>query len=101
MITRIVQLEFTPDRIDDFISFFEKIKDQVNTFPGCQGMQLLQDVSNPCVVLTYSIWNDPSDLEVYRKSSTFGQIWPTIKPWFAKNAQAWSVNAVFNGFQKG
>lgn len=100
MITRIVKLEFQANHIGDFLAFFETIKHEVNSFPGCNGMQLLQDMNNPCIVFTYSLWNAPSDLDAYRNSKTFGQIWPTIKPWFAVPAQAWSVNAVFNGFNQ-
>lgn len=99
MITRIVKLEFHPEKLANFLSFFETIKENVNSFPGCQGMQLLQDKSNPCVIFTYSHWMSEADLENYRVSETFGSIWPTIKPWFAKSAEAWTVGTVFDGFQ--
>ena len=95
---RIVKLQFQPDKIADFLSFFEGIKEKVNTFPGCNGMQLLQDLENPCIVFTYSNWNSPNDLENYRTSETFIGIWSTIKPWFAEKASAWSVDAYFDGF---
>ena len=98
MITRIVKLEFQQERIEAFLSFFETIKDNVNNFPGCHGMQLLRDQVNPCIVFTYSQWDNEQDLENYRLSKTFGEIWPKIKPWFAKSAEAWSVEVVFDGF---
>lgn len=98
MITRIVKLEFQEDRINDFLIFFESIKEKVNNFPGCLGMQLLQDKSNPTIIFTYSHWEDENDLDAYRLSETFGTIWPTIKLWFAKPAEAWTVEAVFDGF---
>ena len=79
---RIVKLQFQPDKIADFLSFFDGIKEKVNTFPGC----------------TYSNWNSPNDLENYRTSETFIGIWSTIKPWFAEKASAWSVDAYFDGF---
>lgn len=99
MIVRIVKLTFQEDKIEEFLQFFEGIKEQVNSFPGCMGMKLLRDVEDPCVILTYSHWKGPEDLEKYRTSETFGEIWPTIKPWFAAKPEAWSVQEHFNGFE--
>ena len=99
MITRIVKLEFQNDRIDDFLRFFEGIKDVVNTFPGCYGMKLYQDIENPNIIMTYSHWESEEALNNYRDSEQFGEIWPSIKPWFANKPQAWSMNAYFNGFE--
>lgn len=98
MITRIVQLEFQEDRIEEFLRFFEEIKHLVNNFDGCYGMKLLRDVNNPCIVMTYSKWDSQESLNNYRKSTTFGKVWPTIKPWFSNRPQAWSVQEHFNGF---
>jgi hypothetical protein len=42
--------------------------------------------------------DNEQDLENYRLSKTFGEIWPMIKPWFAKSAEAWTVEAVYDGF---
>ena len=100
MITRIVKLEFEENRIDDFLTFFETIKHRVNEFPGCFGMKLYQDVDRPWVVMTYSHWESQEALDSYRNSSTFGEVWPTIKPWFSAKPEAWSVQAYFNGFDK-
>jgi quinol monooxygenase YgiN len=99
MITRIVQLEFEQDKIEGFLQFFDTIKHQVNTFPGCHGMKLYQDINQPNIVMTYSHWENQEALDAYRKSETFGTIWPKIKPWFNAKPQAWSVNAYFNGFE--
>lgn len=98
MITRIVQLEFQDDKIEEFLRFFDTINSQVNTFPGCIGMKLYQDIDRPTVVMTYSHWESQATLDVYRTSDTFGAIWPKIKPWFSAKPQAWSVNAYFDGF---
>lgn len=98
MITRIVKLEFQEDKIADFLAFFETIKHVVNEFPGCYGMKLYRDIDHPSIVMTYSHWNSPEDLENYRNSTAFGEIWPTIKPWFSKKPEAWSVSAHFDGF---
>lgn len=100
MITRIVKLEFQPDKIDDFLTFFDGIKEIVNTFPGCKGMKLYRDIEQPTIVMTYSHWETAEALENYRISGAFGKIWPTIKPWFSARPQAWSVQAHFNGFEQ-
>jgi quinol monooxygenase YgiN len=99
MITRIVKLHFEADKVQEFLSFFDGIKEKVNNYPGCKGMKLLQDIENPCIIMTYSHWEGAQDLENYRTSETFGTIWPKIKPWFAQKPEAWSVNAYFDGFE--
>lgn len=98
MITRIVKMEFQPERINEFLAFFDTVKLKVNTFPGCYGMKLYQDVDRPEIVMTYSHWESENALNLYRDSVTFGEIWPNIKPWFAAKPEAWSVKAYFNGF---
>jgi len=100
MITRIVKLTFEEDRIAEFLAFFDTIKHKVNTFPGCQGMKLYQDINSPTIVMTYSHWESEEDLDNYRNSDTFGAVWSKIKPWFAEKPEAWSVNAYFDGFEQ-
>ena len=98
MIIRIVKLEFQEDKIKAFLQHFESVKWQVNQFPGCQGMKLLQDSKDPCIVLTYSQWEDEEALLIYRNSAFFQGLWSMIKPWFRVKAEAWSVNEYFSGF---
>lgn len=99
MLIRIVKLHFQDDKIEEFLTFFDTIKNQVNTFPGCQGMKLLRDINTPTIVMTYSHWENEAALDAYRTSDTFGLIWPKIKPWFSEKPQAWSVKEHFNGFE--
>jgi len=98
MLIRIVKLTFQENKINEFLKFFDGIKEQVNSFPGCQGMKLIQGIENPCIIMTYSHWNGQEDLENYRTSETFGKIWPTIKPWFSEKPEAWSMETYFDGF---
>lgn len=100
MITRIVKLTFEEERVADFLAFFDTIKHVVNEFPGCYGMKLYQDIDRPNIIMTYSHWQSQQDLDNYRQSEAFGQIWPNIKPWFKDKPEAWSVNAYFNGFEE-
>jgi len=99
MITRIVKITFQEDKLVDFFTHFDTIKWKVSTFPGCHGMKLLQDISNPCIVMTYSMWESEEALNNYRDSELFGALWPKIKPWFAAKAEAWSVEPYFDGFK--
>jgi quinol monooxygenase YgiN len=99
MLTRIVKLTFEESKIQEFLDFFETIKHKVNTFEGCKGMQLLRDIDNPNIVFTYSHWKNVESLNIYRDSDVFGDVWPTIKPWFSEKPEAWSVSTHFNGFE--
>lgn len=63
-------------------------------------MKLLRDKNNPQVVFTYSEWEKEEDLEKYRKSALFGEVWPTVKQWFDKKAEAISTDVYFDGFQE-
>jgi len=98
MITRIVKLHFQDDKIAEFLTFFETIKHEVNSFPGCHGMKLLRDINTQTVVMTYSHWENEEALNKYRISETFGLVWPIIKPWFTEKPEAWSVAVHFDGF---
>lgn len=96
---RIVKLTFKDEHVNDFLNHFETVKHDINGFPGCLGMKLLRDKQNTNIFFTYSSWENPEDLEHYRKSSLFGSIWPVVKGWFREPAQAWSVDSLFDGFE--
>ncbi len=100
MITRIVKLNFKEEKVADFLTFFETIKQKVNQFDGCYGMQLMQAINDPCTIFTYSKWESEEALNKYRDSETFGHVWPSIKPWFNQKAEAWTVKPHFNGFDE-
>ncbi len=100
MIIRIVKLHFKGERRAEFLSYFDTIKEQVNSFEGCEGMKLIQDTHNPNIMMTYSHWKGEEYLEKYRHSDTFSAIWPKIKPWFAQGAEAWTLETYFDGFNK-
>lgn len=99
MITRIVKLTFQDEKVANFLSFFETIKLKVNSFPGCLGMQLVQDTNDNCIIFTYSQWQSEENLNQYRDSETFGEVWPNIKPWFKSKPEAWTTEVKFNGFE--
>lgn len=96
--TRLVKLTLKEEHVNDFITHFDTVKDKINSFPGCKGMKLLRDDNTLGIVFTYSEWNTADDLENYRKSELFSSIWPTVKEWFDKKAEAWSTEVYFDGF---
>lgn len=96
---RIVKLTLKPSHVDDFLNHFETVKTSINDFPGCLGMQLLQDKKGGNILFTYSKWETEQDLENYRNSALFKSIWPTVKNWFEAKAEAWSTDLYFNGFE--
>lgn len=95
---RIVKLTLDPEKLDDFIKHFDTVKNDINTFPGCLGMQLLTDKNKKGVVFTYSKWENEAALENYRNSTLFQSIWPTVKQWFVAKPEASSSDIYFDGF---
>lgn len=94
MIVRIVKMHFKADQIDNFKTMFDEIKDSIKQQPGCSVLELYQDIEDDTVFFTYSLWDDESDLNNYRKSALFKEIWPTTKAMFAKDPEATSVNKI-------
>ncbi len=92
MFTRIVKMHFKSRKINDFIQHFDSIKEKIRNQPGCRSVILLQDKSNPNIFFTYSIWEKESDLETYRKSEFFREVWQEAKQLFDEKPEAWSVN---------
>ena len=95
---RWVKLTIRPENIQDFIAHFDTVKLRINAFPGCKGMKLLRNQNDPRILFTYSEWESNEDLENYRKSELFGEVWPTVKEWFDEKAEAYSSDVYFDGF---
>jgi heme-degrading monooxygenase HmoA len=78
MIVRIVQLPITPGSEDGekFEALFEDYKAAQEHY------------------FTYSWWGSESDLNAYRKSLTFGVLWPKTKALFSGKPQAWTCNSL-------
>jgi len=94
MFTRIVKMEFKPEEISLFQSNFEKIKEKIRSFPGCTFLELYQDKNDSTIFFTYSRWENESDLEIYRNSDLFKNVWTTTKLMFRSKPQAWSVDTL-------
>ncbi|MBT0607906.1 putative quinol monooxygenase [Aequorivita echinoideorum] len=94
MFTRIVKMEFEPKQIASFLKNFEEVKEKIRNFPGCLFLELYQDKNDNTIFFTYSRWNDETNLEAYRNSPLFKEVWSNTKPMFREKAAAWSVDTL-------
>ena len=94
MFTRIVKMYFKSKNIVEFVQHFDSIKEKIRNQPGCRSVILYQDKSDPNIFFTYSIWENESDLETYRKSEFFKGVWQQAKQFFEKKPEAWSVDEI-------
>jgi len=53
---------------------------------------LYQDKNNPSILFTYSYWETEADLENYRKSKLFDEVWTFTKKLFNDKPEAWSLD---------
>ena len=66
------------------------IRGGIESQPGCRGVELLTDPAHPCVRGTLSRWDAESDLDAYRSSALFGEIWPATKAMFDAPPMVWT-----------
>ncbi|PKA84336.1 quinol monooxygenase YgiN [Ulvibacter sp. MAR_2010_11] len=95
MFTRIVKMEFKEEEIPAFLANFEIVKEKIRNFPGCRFLELYCDKADATIYFTYSKWDAEADLENYRNSELFKEVWATTKPMFRSKAQAWSVDTLY------
>lgn len=91
MIIRLVKMTFRPEEVRRFQALFEGWRHRIVASPGCRRLELLHDGANPGVFFTLSEWDSAADLEAYRHSETFAEVWPVVKAMFAEKAEAWSL----------
>ena len=91
MIIRIVKLPVDPDKKDEFLSYFEQVKQDIRSFQGCHNLELLRDLSGNGILFTYSLWDNTDCLNEYLNSALFKSTWAKVKPLFNARAEAWSV----------
>ena len=94
MIKRIVKMEFKEDKIDNFISLIDKNKNRIANSKGCISLEILQDINNKNIFFTYSCWKKEEDLNNYRESLLFKEVWAQTKTYFNHNPLAWSVSII-------
>lgn len=94
MLVRIVKMSFHEDKISRFLDNFEVIKQKIRNAPGNRLLELYQDKNDRCIFFTYSYWETEQDLDNYRNSELFFEIWTDTKKLFNKKPETWSVDKV-------
>lgn len=92
MFVRIVKMSFAEENIPAFLENFELIKEKIRNTTGNRFLELYQDKNNKCIFFTYSYWETEDDLENYRKSELFTEVWDFTKKLFNDKPEAWSVD---------
>ena len=91
MIIRIVRMTFEPKKVDTFLGIFSETKDAIRSVKGCRHLELLRDVYHPNMLTTLSHWDSLADLENYRTSDLFKNVWGRVKPLFSRPTEAFSL----------
>ena|ERR1700749_536971 len=91
MIIRIVKMTFQPEKVNEFVTVFNDSKQLIRNMNGCRHLELLNDINSPATFFTYSYWDSENDLNNYRESLLFQNIWKKTKVLFSAKAEAWSV----------
>ena len=85
-------MSFHEENIPAFMENFELMKNHIRNAPGNRFLELYQDKNNPSILFTYSYWETEADLENYRKSELFDEVWTFTKKLFNDKPEAWSVD---------
>jgi len=85
-------MSFHEENIPAFLGNFQLMKNQIRNAPGNRFLELYQDKNNSNIFFTYSYWETEVDLENYRKSALFDEVWTFTKKLFNDKPEAWSVN---------
>ena len=91
MLVRIVKMSFHQEHIETFLSNFNKKKEEIRKSAGCNLLELYRDKNDSSIFFTYSYWDSEEDLNEYRKSELFNEIWSKTKVLFNSKPYAWSV----------
>ncbi len=85
-------MSFDPLKIEEFLHNFHNSKDKIRNFEGCSFLELYRDKKHTNIFFTYSYWNSEENLENYRNSDLFKEVWGKTKVLFNELPQAWSVD---------
>jgi hypothetical protein len=86
-------MTFRPEEADNFLKLFNSQKEKIRAFPGCQYLELWQDHTHHNVFTTHSHWDGMEDLQNYRNSSLFKEVWSQTKVLFSERAEAHSYES--------
>ncbi|MBN2664653.1 MAG: antibiotic biosynthesis monooxygenase [Bacteroidales bacterium] len=96
MITRLVKMTFQEEKAEEFQGFVSTIINKISAFNGCYNVDILRDINNPAIFFSYSFWYSEDDLNNYRNSETFKEIWTLTKKMFAAKPEAWSTQKIIS-----
>lgn len=91
-VLRIVKMEFEEELVCEFDALFSEIQSDIEAMPGCERVMMMKSSGAPNTRTTLSWWAHEDDLNNYRKSALFGEVWPQTKAKFAEKPLAWSVD---------
>lgn len=94
MLIRYVKMTFHKEKVSDFLEIFEQSKEHIRAMEGCRHLELMRDINQPEVFMTHSHWLSENDLNNYRESELFKDIWSKTKVLFADKPLAFSVESV-------
>lgn len=92
MFVRIVKMSFHPQHVSAFLDNFDLMKEKIRNAPGNRLLELYRDKNTPDIFFTYSYWESEEDLENYRQSALFDEVWTFTKQLFNAKPEAWSVD---------
>lgn len=94
MIRRIVRMHFHEAGKEEFLVLFDQVSQHIRGQKGCHALCLYEDVADPCILYTDSLWETEGHLEAYRGSQLFRDTWRKTKLFFAQKAAAWSMEEI-------
>lgn len=94
MIVRLVRLTFSPQSVDAFDALYAQFEARIHARPGCRMVRAMRVPDEPCQRATLSLWDAQEDLDAYRESALFGEVWPATKALFdaPPEAQSYELN---------
>ena len=84
-------MHFTEAGVAEFLEIFNRNKEAIRNFQGCSHLELLKDHEDPFTYTTLSHWDSQTNLDAYRKSQLFEQVWGQVKSLFSERSQAFSL----------
>ena len=85
-------MSFHAEKVTAFLENFDQVKSKIRNSDGNRLLELYRDKSNPDIFFTYSYWETEQDLENYRNSELFNEVWSFTKKLFNDKPEAWSVD---------
>ena len=95
MVTRLVKLSFAKENEEAVLTLFHLQNEHIRATAGCLHLEALRTETEKSVIyFTYSKWSSVNDLDAYRSSALFGEIWPKTKALFNDKPEVWTLTAV-------